>query len=87
MIKKVRMSNKLENMVVEQSKLLKKKMPDLMKVAAGKFVAFFDGDLILADTHMDCFKQAEKKYGPDSGFVIDEVTAKVAMVSALVKLQ
>ena len=79
--------NKLEETVKKQSKLLAEKMPFLLEVAKGKFVAFFNGDLILEDSHAECFEKAVKKFGPNSGFVIDEVTSRVAMVSALVKLK
>ena len=81
------MASKLESMVKKQSKLLADKMPFLLKVAEGKFVAFFNGDIILEDSHAECFMRASKKFGPNSGFVIDKITSQVAMVSNLVKLK
>ena len=76
----------LEAEVQKQSEILTKKIPSLLESLKGKFVAYFDGDMIVADTHEDCFKQAEKKYG-NNPFVIDEVTSLQPMVSSLVKFE
>jgi hypothetical protein len=86
MLKKQVMSKKLEGVVIEQSKLLKELMPSLLKHYKGKFVAFLDGNTIIGDSHAECYTKASKQWGADSGFVIDEISSQVAMVSALVKL-
>ena len=80
------MNTKLEGVVKEQSKLLKEQMPSLLAAYQGKFVAFFGGTFIIAESHRDCFAKAEKQFG-DKGFVIDQVTSLVPMISALVKLK
>jgi hypothetical protein len=79
------MSKQLEADIQKQSEILSKKIPSLLDSLKGKFVAYFDGDMIVADTHEDCFKKAEKKYG-NNPFVIDEVTPLQPMVSSLIKL-
>ena len=77
----------LEGMVKKQSALLEEKMPSLLTAHIGKYVAFFDGIIIPGDSHKQCFDKAEKEFGPSKGFVVEKVSAQVALVSALVKLK
>jgi hypothetical protein len=79
------MSKKLESAVKKQAFLLEKKMPDLIKEHLGKFVAFFEGAIIIEETHEGCLTKAEKAFGRDQGFVINEVSNQPLFVSALVK--
>ena len=48
------MVSKLESPVKKQSKLLEEKMPYLRALAKGNFVAFFEADLTVEDTHEEC---------------------------------
>lgn len=76
----------IESQVKHQSILLAKELPNLIasSLMVGKFIAFFNGQTVIKDTHEECFKEAEKYFG-SSGFVISEVTVKKLMVSSLVK--
>ena len=74
----------LETEVQKQSKLLAAELPSLMEKFKGKFVAYFNGDMQVADTHEDCFNLAAKKYG-DSGFVIDQISSQKLVLSGLIK--
>lgn len=80
------MNKKLDSEIQKQSEVLAKKIPSLMESLKGKFVAYFEGDMIVAETHATCFDLAEKKYGDEAAFVIDEVTELQPMVSSLLKI-
>lgn len=80
--------NAIETQVKKQTELLSKEIDKILKSSSammGKFVAYFDGETTVADTHEQCFINAEEKFG-GKGFAIAEVApTKKLLVSALIK--
>lgn len=77
----------LESQVKKESGLLAKQVSSILSESSlmeGKFVALFEGTSVTGDTHLECFKKAEKQFGT-KGFAIAEITSKKPVVSALVK--
>ena len=78
----------IEAEVIKQSELLSKKIPGMLAdtIFKGKFVAFYNDETIVGDSHEECFNKAEAKFGSNKGYVIDEITGQKLYVSALIKL-
>jgi len=73
--------------IKKQSTLLAKEIENILyksSVLIGKFIAYFNGNIVIGDSHEECFTKAEKKFGKAS-FAISEITSKKLLVSSLVK--
>lgn len=80
----------IEAQVKKQSALLAKAVQRLSASSPhliGKFMAYFEGNTVVGNTHEQCFCEAEKKFG-NNGFAIAEIAPKKhLLVSALIKLK
>ncbi len=76
--------SKMEQEVIEQSKLLEDTMPGLLSLEAlkGQFVAFWKGSMIIAKTHEECYDLAVSAFGC-SGFALGEITSEKPFISCL----
>ena len=75
----------IDGTVKKQALLLEKEMPELVKEHLGKFVAFFNGAVLIKESHEACYLAAEKAFGRDRGFVVNEITLRPRLVSSLIK--
>lgn len=84
------MSNStLESQVKKQAALLANEVENILSkssIMLGQFVAFFNGVIVTGNSHAECFKKAEEKFG-DNGFAISEITAQKPVLSSLIKLK
>jgi hypothetical protein len=79
-------SKNIEGEVKKQSALLEKEKPSIASsLLEGKFIAFYNGETIVGNTHQECFDKALEKFG-HKAFVIDELSDKKLLVSALIRI-